>query len=261
MKYSILSAKESQLLENLIVKHGQIVTTDNIAIEAKGSWDEKHIYVLISKLTKRGWLIRIKRGLYAISDLSTRGFLSLSPYIVANLLVKDSYVSFEAALHHHGMFDQLTNKIISVSLTTYKGAKLQGTEYSFVKTKAEHYFGWEEADIENKKARIATAEKAIVDMINFHRSKYSIDLVVEKLREHRKDLNLARLNEYLGKVSTTTVKIFGLLFDMLGIDSAYLHNLVDNSRTAHRMLAGATKFNAKWRLYYDEYFDKYSKTV
>lgn len=257
MKYSILSAQESHLLENLIVKHGQIVTTDDIFAEAKTTWDEKHVYDLITKLTKRGWLIRIKRGLYAISDLSTRGFLSLSPFVVANLLVKDSYVSFEAALHHHGMFDQLTKKIISVSLTTYKTAVLQGTEYSFVKTKADYYFGWEEAEIENKTARIATAEKALVDMINFHKSKYSIDLVIEKLREHQKELDFVRLKEYIGKVSTTTVKIFGYIFDLLGIDSKKLFDTVDDSRTVHRMLSDATKFNAKWRLYYDEYFDKY----
>ncbi len=98
MKQTILSSKQSELLENLIVKYGQIVTIDQVVSEAKSTWDYKQAKNLITKLTKNGWLVRIKRGLYAISDLSTRGFLCLSPYLVANFLVTDSYVSFVSAL-------------------------------------------------------------------------------------------------------------------------------------------------------------------
>ncbi len=134
MKQTILSAKQGELLENLIVKYGQIVTSGQIFKEAEGFWDYKQAKNLVTKLVNNGWLIRIKRGLYAISDLSTRGFLSLSPYVVANLLVPNSYVSFESALQHYGMLDQLTDKTVSVSLKMYKVVKLGGTEYSFVKT-------------------------------------------------------------------------------------------------------------------------------
>jgi hypothetical protein len=107
MKQTILAAKQSDLLENLIVKHGQIVTSGQIFKEAESYWDYKQAKNLVTKLVKNGWLIRIKRGLYAISDLSTRGFLTLSPYLIANLLVPDSYVSFESALAYNSMFDQL----------------------------------------------------------------------------------------------------------------------------------------------------------
>ena len=57
-------------------------------------------------------------------------------------------------------------------------------------------------------------------------------------------------------MSLTTIKTFGLLFDLIGIDSSGLYNQVKLKGT-HLMLSGDTKFNAKWRLYYDEYFDKY----
>ena len=112
----MISTVTSELLENLILKHGQIVTTQQIFSEASVFMNHKQTEYLITTLTKNGWLMRIKKGIYAISDLSTRGFLSLSSYVVANLLVKDSYVSFESALQHHGMFDQLASKIISISL-------------------------------------------------------------------------------------------------------------------------------------------------
>jgi len=257
MKQTILSVKQSELLENLIVKHGQIVTSGQILSQAESFWDYKQAKNLVTKLVKNGWLIRIKRGLYAISDLSTRGFLTLSPYVVANLLVSDSYVSFESALQQYGMFDQLTDKTISVSLKMYKSVKLNSTEYSFVKTKPEYYFGWQEVNVDNKSARVATPEKALIDMVNFHKSQYAIDLVIEKLQEYKNDLDMARLNDYLSRFSLTTVKIFGLIFDLIGINSDKLYELAKTKHGTHWMLPGDRKFNAKWRLYYRTYFDKY----
>ena len=256
MKQTILNTNQSTLLENLIVKHGQIVTSEQIYSQAEGLWDQQRTKKVIVKLTHNGWLIRVKRGLYAISDLSNRGFLSLSPYVVAHLLVKDSYVSFESALAYHGMFDQLTNKTISISRVQYKSVQLQSVEYSFVKVMDKWFFGWQEVSIDNKTVRMATAEKALIDMIQFHKSKYTVDLVVEKLSLYKDSLDLQKMTGYLGKMSLTTIKIFGFLFDLLGIDSGDLYNQV-KLRGTHLMLSGDAKFNAKWRLYYDAYFDKY----
>lgn len=256
MKQTILSTQQSALLEDLIVKYGQIVTSEQIYEQGKGVWDQQVAKNVVTRLTHNGWLIRVKRGLYAISDLSNRGFLSLSPYVVAHLLVKDSYVSFESALSYHGMFDQLTNKTISISQVQYKTVQLQSVEYSFVKVLDKWFFGWQEVSIDNKIVRMATAEKALIDMIQFHKSKYTVDLVVEKLSQYKSSLDLQKMTEYLGKMSLTTIKTFGFLFDLLGIDSGDLYNQIKLKGT-HLMLSGDTKFNAKWRLYYDEYFDKY----
>jgi predicted transcriptional regulator of viral defense system len=257
MKQTVLTLKQSELLEDLIVKHGQIVTSDQIFSVAERFWDYKQAKNLITKLVKNGWLIRIKRGLYAISDLSTRGFLSLSPYVVANLLVPESYVSFELALQNYGMFDQFTDKTISVSLKMYKSVTLNSIEYGYIKTKPDYFFGWQDIQIDNQSARVATPEKALLDMINFHRSQYSVDLVIEKLVEHKNDLDFARLNGYLLKSSTTTIKIFGLIYDLLGMNSDELCELIKAKPSTNWMLPEDSKFNAKWRLYYNDYFDKY----
>jgi predicted transcriptional regulator of viral defense system len=256
MKQTILTTKQSELLENLIVKYGQIVTANQIYKEAEGSWNYKQSKNLVTLLAKNGWLIRIKRGLYAISNLSSRGSLSLSPYVAANLMVSESYVSFESALQQYGMFDQLTGKTISVSLIQYKSVQLSGMKYSFVKTKPEYYFGWQEAQVGSQTARIATPEKALVDMVNFHKSQYAIDLVIEKLLDYKTELDFTRLADYLSKFPITTVKIFGVVFDLLGIDSKKLYSLIKPVGT-HWMLPEDTKFNAKWRLYYRADFDKY----
>ena len=258
MKQTVLTTNQSELLENLIAGYGQIVTIDQIYKEARANWDLQQTKNLVVKLVRNGWFIRIKRGLYVISDLSNRGFLSLSPYVVANLLVNESYVSFESALSYHSMFDQLTNKVISVSKTKYKTTSLNNIQYDFLNVKNKYFFGWQELTIDNQTVRIAYAEKALVDMIHFHRSKYSVDLVIEKIKEHQNSLDMKRLNEYISKMSIVTIKTFGFIFDLLGISSDRLYKLVKENNMTLKMLTDYTKFNAKWRLYYDEYFDKYA---
>lgn len=257
MKQTVLSEKQSQILENLIVKYGQIVTSRQIYQETENFLDYQQTKNLVTKLVKNGWLVRIKRGLYAISDFSSRGYLNLSPYVVANLLLPESYVSFESALAYHGMFDQLTQKTVSISLKMHKSVELSGITYSFIKTKPDYFFGWQNVAIESLTASIATPEKALADMVNFHKSQYLIDLVIEKLIEHKDSVDLERLNDYLGKYPSTTIKTFGLIFDFLGIDSGNLFQMIKSKQGTSWMLPGDSKFNAKWRLYYREYFDKY----
>lgn len=63
MKYTILSEKEANLLENIIVQYGRIITSQQILQVAKDYWDGKQAKNIITKLRKNGWLIRIKRGL------------------------------------------------------------------------------------------------------------------------------------------------------------------------------------------------------
>ena len=208
MNKTVLATNDSELLEQLIIKYGKLVTASQIEEETKHTWDYQHTHNRIQKLVKNGWLIRIKRGLYVISDFSSRGFISISSYVIANLLVEESYVSFEAALAYRGMFDQLTSQFTSVSLKQYKEKELDSIQYRFVKTQEKMYSGWEEVEIENVSAKIAFAEKALVDLIHFRKGKYVVDLVIEKLQNYQDDLDLEKIIPYTSLASKKTVKIF-----------------------------------------------------
>jgi predicted transcriptional regulator of viral defense system len=257
MKKTILAIKDGDLLEKLIAKYGKVVTASQIEAEARPTWDYQQTHNRIQQLVKNGWLIRIKRGLYVIADLSSRGFLSISPYVIANLLVEESYVSFEAALAYRGMFDQFTGQFTSVSLKQFKVTDLDLIQYRFIKTQQKMFAGWESTVIENMSAKIAFAEKALVDMIHFRKGKYVVDLVIEKLQNYEEDLDTARLFQFASLASLKTIKTFGLMFDLLGLNSKQLFQSLAGSRSTHRMNPNDKTFNAKWRLYYDEYFEKY----
>ena len=252
-KRTILSEKELNLIENLISKHGSIVTFSTIYNELKRKISRQSVRNLTNKLTKNGWLVRIKKGVYFIAGIESRGFANISIYKTPQVLISDSYVSMEAALQYHKMFDQFLKTVTSISLRSYKTKNIESINYKFVKTKRELYYGFETKRVENEIVKIATTEKAILDLLHFKRNIYTIDLVLEKLLAHKKDLNHAFFKKHCKRQSVTDIRLLGFLFDKAGINSDYLLHLTKSKKNCSFMTKGSKIFNAKWRLYYEKH--------
>lgn len=249
-KSTILSQKEAELLENLIAKIGLLITFEQVVKEADSSMSRQEIRNLASKLVQNGWLVRIKKGTYYITTLESRGSFNVSNFIIAQVLSADSYISCESALQHYGMFDQYLKTVTSVSLKKISKKEIQGTTFEFITTSGDKFYGWKEVKMEGRSVKIATAEKAILDMLNFKRTIYSVDLISEKLKDYQGSIDIAKLNEFSKKQSVTVKRILGFLFDKTGIDSSYIYNLTKGKSSNSHMTGDSKLFNAKWRLYY-----------
>src|SRR3989338_3222592 len=104
----MLSRKDARLLEDTVVRYGRIVRFDQLKQVFKKYYSHAEMKNRFSLLAKIGWLLRIKRGLYAvITDIGALSSNDISIYTISRALNKDSYISFENALQHHGMFDQM----------------------------------------------------------------------------------------------------------------------------------------------------------
>ena len=254
-KRTILSEKELDLVENLISEYGVVIDFEQIFAQLKGKLGRQATRNLVSKLVENGWLVRIKKGTYYITTLESRGVANISEFIIAQILEKDSYISFESALQYYKIFDQYIQTITSISLKQKKDKEIQGIKYNFIKTNEKNYSGWKEVQVENKLVKMATLEKAILDMLAFRRTVHSIDLVLEKMREYKNDFDWDRLNELSRNQSVTVQRILGFLLDKIEIDSEYLHKLVEkNKGRSSRMTNDSKLFDAKWRLYYHNHF-------
>ena len=253
-KKTILSEKESQLLEDLLVRHGSIVTFENIYNLLKKSQTRQTTRNLAKKLVLNGWLGRIEKGVYEIASLENRGFIRLSVFRIAQLLCHNSYVSGEMALQYHGFFDQLLTTIISVTTKSHKDKTIQNIHYKFIKTKSVLFFGWEDHDIEQNTVRIATPEKALLDLLTFKRSEAMIDLVREKLQTYSSDLNLLNLLQYSKPYPKVIRRILGVLLDEIKVDTTELYISLKNEKDCSLTSKDSSFFNAKWRLYLPIHF-------
>ncbi len=255
-KKTILSEKELHLVENLIAEYGVIVDFEQIFTQLKAKMSRQEARNLVAKLSENGWLVRIKRGTYYITTLESRGVANISEIIIAQILVADSYVSFESALQYHKIFDQYIKTVTSLNMKQRKKKEIQGISYDFIKASERNYYGWEEVQIENRSVKIATLEKTVLDMLAFRRTTHSVDLVLEKLGEYKNNFDWDKLNEFSRDQSVTVQRIVGFLLDKIGVNSDYLYELVKRSagRSSY-MTNDSKKFNAKWRLYYHNHFE------
>ncbi|MCL5882726.1 MAG: type IV toxin-antitoxin system AbiEi family antitoxin domain-containing protein [Actinobacteria bacterium] len=254
MKKTILSEKELYLLESLISDYGYIVTSRQI--EAKLGISQQASRNLVGKMVRNGWLIRIKRGYFAIANLESHSFSNISPLAIAQVLVADSYVSFEYALNYHGHFDQLPAKVTSVTTSNTKRYEFQNTEYLFVKAKFEMMKGFKEITIEGQSARVADLEKALLDFLHFRRDGYTVDLLVEKFQEAKNEIDVAKITDLAKTYPITLRRRLGFLFGLAGIESEGLHKNLKGTPGFAKLTKKSNIFNAKWRLYYEDRFTK-----
>lgn len=257
MRNIALTHRDTRLLEDAIITYGDVVSFEQLA--ALSDMERAYARKRISHLADQGWLVRIKKGLYALSDISSRGFLRLSHYAVAQLLVTESYISFEAALQYHGMYDQLQQTIRSVARKQHKTTEVGGLTYRFIKTSEAHFYGWETVTIDSRQVKISTAEKALLDLLMFERTIYATDLVLETLRDQHQTLDLERLQTYLTRSTIAVQRIVGFLLDLAGLDSTGIIPLVDGATGASRITRQSTIYSSKWRLYYDQHFTHYTE--
>jgi len=255
-----LTSQELSLIEELIGNYGSIVSLAQIEASLS-SMSKAKLRKMVSRLAQKGWLFRVKRGVYVVCDISQRGSLAISHYTVGNLLVEDSYISFEGALQAHGMYDQLLATLRSISLTRYKDSQVGGVAYRFIKTTDKYFYGWETHWLDGWQVKIASAEKALIDMIQFHRNTYSVDLVIEVLGEYENEIDLKKLVGYLHKSTIAVQRIFGFVFDLLGLseEAEALHSVVKGKTNSSKVTAQSDLFNARWRLYYNEFLGKYQQ--
>jgi predicted transcriptional regulator of viral defense system len=251
---TLLSSKDSALIEQVILHHGQIVTSAQLEQVFKEGYSSKGDRLRrISLLAKAGWLVRIKRGLYlVVAELSALGIGNTSHLLISNALNSESYISFASALNFHGMFDQLTKTVDSITCKTARNYRFQTMEFRFFKIKKELYFGFTQERVEGKLVNIAEKEKVILDYLYLRKNAAALSLILEKLREHKSDLNFSKMVDYAKAYNLTTIRTLGFLSDTIGVSSDALYETADkNMKGFSRMHAQAKTFNAKWRLYYD----------
>ena len=255
MKRIGLIENELIALESALIDHSAVITFDQLS----SYFDENLQYTRkrVQRLVKQGWLKPIKKGVYVISDLSSRGRLSISHSAIVNAIVEEAYISFENALHYHGLYDQLLSSINSISLKQYKSTTIDNISYNFIKTQQHYFYGWEIHDIDGQLVKIASIEKALIDLIQFHRTRYSTDLVLEKLRNFSNDIEVKQLVEYILKANLTTQRIMGFLMDCINLDTHELFNAVKDRQSVSSISNSENNlYNHKWKLYYDPHFEE-----
>lgn len=252
-KNTLLTEKRIEDIEDIIAYSGRIASSGDIhkAIGKKCS-----IFALknrIYELKEKGWLVPLRRGLYYVADIASRGFVNIPPVVIAAAFNKDSYVSLDSALSHYGLFEQMLRAVSSVTTSKTKKYSFQNNTYRYLKISKRLYFGFRTRNIEGYYVKIAELEKVVLDYLYFRNDTYSIDLLLEKLRNAGDKIDFKKLFSYASKFPEATKRKLGFILDLLKIDTEELHSGL-SAKGYSRLTPGSNRFNAKWRLYYEDRF-------
>ena len=132
-----------------------------------GEVDPDDVRRQLSRWVKSGRLYQLRRGLYALAPpfQKTRPH----PFVIANRMVRGSYVSLQSALAYYGLIPEVVPVVSSV--TTARPGRWQtplGT-YAFRHVKAELFFGYRLKEVSpGQHAFLAVPEKALLDLAYLH---------------------------------------------------------------------------------------------
>ena len=121
----------------------------------------------ISRWTKKGLLVKLKRELYVLNSLDRK--IEPDIYFIANQLYSHSYVSLEYALSYYELIPETTVMITSV--TSKKTALIKNSFgiFSYRHVKLSAFRGFQSVKNANELSFfIAEPEKAIVDFLYFN---------------------------------------------------------------------------------------------
>lgn len=138
--------------------------------------------------TAKGYLLRLKRGLYAFPEYKSDPD---APLYFANRMYMPSYISLHFALAFYGLIPESVVQITSVSSLKTASFKNAFGEYSYHSIRQDLMFGYAPRPLTNgRTAPFATPEKALLDLLYL----YPFYNTEPALRDLRIDADVFRNN-------------------------------------------------------------------
>ena len=129
-----------------------------------GEVDPADVRRQLSRWVKGGRLLQLRRGLYALAPPYRK--VTPHPFVVANRLVRGSYVSLQSALAYHGLIPE--HVPVTTSMTTGRPQRrenpLGSFEYHHVRKDLLTGYRLESVG-DGQEALVATPAKALADLV------------------------------------------------------------------------------------------------
>ncbi len=177
-------SKKEQILKLFKQKQGIIKLQDLLKIGV----NKYHL----QKLVKEGKVVRLKHGIYKLSDYQTNEYLEIKNLVPNGIIcLFSAWNYYELTTYIPYEFHVAIEKKTKVKLPDYPPIKLYYWDNNYLKT------GAKTVKIDNFEISIFDIEKSVCDAVKF-RNKIGKDILNEILTEYlkRKDKNLDLLIKY-----------------------------------------------------------------
>ena len=183
---------------------------------------------VLSRLESKGWLERLERGKYMLIplDAGVGREWSEDPLVIGSFLAPSGAAAYWTAVRHWGWTTQLqrTQFFIATKRRLNQDKTILGVSYRFVILKSHRVFGIAEEWVGGLPIRVTDRERTIVDILDRPDLAGGISEVSETLTRAWREIDVARLTEYVERFGSGTVpKRLGYLAEILALSAPEHH--------------------------------------
>ncbi|MHB8490918.1 MAG: type IV toxin-antitoxin system AbiEi family antitoxin domain-containing protein [Solirubrobacteraceae bacterium] len=184
---------------------------------------------LLAYLARRGWLSRVRRGLYVAVPLDTRrpGEWTEDAWIVAERSFSPCYIGGWSACQHWGLTEQVFRTVLVVTARKVRDRNrvMQGTPYRLTVRSEDKFFGLTLVWRDQVRVRVSDPTRTIVDLLDDPTLGGGMRNVADVVHEYltgelRDDALLVEYGDRLG--NRAIFKRLGFLLAHLGIEAPEL---------------------------------------
>ncbi len=175
------------LIEKTFWRHpSPYLSEDQLAHYLGGTVNSR--YSRLKRAVKQGHLIRIKRGLYCLSERLAKK--ASHPFELAQLIYGPSYISLESALSFHGLIPEAVHSITSATIKRNKKLQTPLGQFIYFRLPVDNFFiGVNHIKENEHQFFIASPWKALLDYIYCYKKEwYDLSPIQKSLRIELNDL-------------------------------------------------------------------------
>ena len=209
-----LSQREARILSDLSYRGKGIFGLEDVK-----EYD-KNPKSLLYNLSKKNWILKIKKGLYMIvpleaGELGGKSYTAHS-FVIASHLVEPYYISHWSALNYHGLTEQTPPAVYITTTKPRNRKKILDIEFVFVAVHKRKMFGITKVKVENTPVKISNPEKTIVDCLDHPEHCGGIEEVAKVIYFERESLDFKKIVDMAEKMGNRTIiKRLGYLLEKL----------------------------------------------
>jgi predicted transcriptional regulator of viral defense system len=251
---AVQSLKRSQVgveLARLLAAGGDRVFTTDRARELapRVGLKDAYLWEALHHLRRNGWIVALRRGLYALSS-TVPGVAPAHEFEIAMALVEPAAISHRSALHHHGLTEQAPRKVFVLTTTDASAPRARGAKakqdpqgflvgdvtYQFVQVRPERYFGTERVWVGEARVTITDPERTLIDGLTMPQYCGDFAEVLHAFEVRGTELDLQRIAEYALRLDAATAKRLGWVLEHQGVDPSKLERLAKVPIKGYRKL-------------------------
>lgn len=255
-----------ELVRLLAAEGVRIFSTDRAReLAPRVGLKDAYLWESLYHLRRNGWIVSLRRGLYALSS-TVPGVTPAHEFEIAMALVEPAAISHWSALHHHGLTEQAPRKVFVLTTTDVSVPRMRGTKakqngqgfrvgattYQFVQVKPDRFFGTDKVWIGEARVTITDPERTLLDGLTMPQYCGDFAEVLHAFEVRGTDLDLPRIIEYALKLDAATAKRLGWVLEHQGVDPAKLEHLAALPIKGYRTLdpTGPRKgpTNTRWMI-------------